>query len=203
HTEFSLQAGEGEHAVLLEGHGELLGGEAVDLVTTVGDEVEHEAQLAEFLGKAAHFLVAHAGGVPTERRREVVGEHLVGKLRVNRLAELARVIEVGGLGLHPEEVGEGRRRKRLGYGVRNTAAYLVVPFGRPGRLAVPVHVDAEFVRLLAAGVERGARGEAPPVVDACLDRFTFARLEFYHFGNRLPEGFPFGFVLPGSAVAGG
>src|SRR4029077_14958070 len=125
---------EGEHAVLFEGHGELLGGEAVDLVTAVGDKVEDEAQLAEFLGKASHFLVAHAGGVPTERRREVIGEHLVGKLRVNRLGEVARVFEVGGLGFHPEPVGGGGRRKRLGDGVRNTAAYLVVPFGRPGRL---------------------------------------------------------------------
>src|SRR6266480_3383395 len=111
HTEFSLEAGEGEHAVLLEGHGELLRGEAVDLVTAVGDEVEYEAQLAEFLGKASHFLVAHAGGVPIERRREVVGEHLVWKLRVNCLGELARVIEVSGLCLHPEQVGERRRRK--------------------------------------------------------------------------------------------
>ena len=122
---------------------------------------------------------------------------------MDRLGELARVIEVGGLGLHPEQVGEGRRRKRLGDGVRNTAAHLVVPFGRPGRLAVPVHVDAEFVRLLAGGVERGARGEAPPVVDACLDGFTFARLEFDHFGNRLPKGVHCGVVLPGVEEAGG
>ncbi len=174
----------------------LLGGEAVDLVTAVGDEVEDEAQLAEFLGEASHFLVGHAGGVPTERRREVVGEHLVGELGVDRLGELARVIEVGGLGLHPEQVGEGRRRKRLGDGVRNAAAHLVVPLGRLGRLAVPVHVDAEFARLLAGGVERGARGEAPPVVDAYLDRFTFAGPEFDHFGNRLAEGFQSGLVLP-------
>ena len=32
--------------------GELLGGEAVDLVAAVGDEVEDEAHLAELLGEA-------------------------------------------------------------------------------------------------------------------------------------------------------
>ena len=59
------------------------------------------------------------------------------------------------------------------------------------------------MRLLAGRVERGARGEAPPVVDACLDRFTFARPEFDHFGNRLAEGVQFGVVLPGVEEAGG
>ena len=109
--EIRAKAREGEHAVLPQGHRELLRGEAVDLVAAVGDEVEDEAQLAEFLWKASHFFVAHAGGVPIERWREIVGEHLVWKLRMNRLGELARVIKVGGFGLHPEQVGEGRRRK--------------------------------------------------------------------------------------------
>ena len=72
--------------------GELLGGEAVDLVAAVGDEVEDEAQLAELLGEAAHLVVAHAGRVPVERRRQVVGEHLVGELGVDRVGELARVV---------------------------------------------------------------------------------------------------------------
>jgi len=65
-TEFALQACERKHAVLFERGGEFLGGEAVDLVAAVGDEVEDEAEFAEFFGEAAHLLVAHSGGIPAE-----------------------------------------------------------------------------------------------------------------------------------------
>ena len=41
-----------------------------------------------------HLLLAHAGGVPVERRREVVGQHLVREHRVDRLGEAARVLEI-------------------------------------------------------------------------------------------------------------
>jgi hypothetical protein len=45
-ADFSLQAGERKHALLLEGGGELLGGDAVDLVAAVRNEVENVAHLA-------------------------------------------------------------------------------------------------------------------------------------------------------------
>ena len=48
----ALQASQRQHAVLFERGRELLGGDAVDLVPAVGDEVEDEAQLTEFLGEA-------------------------------------------------------------------------------------------------------------------------------------------------------
>ena len=51
----------------LAGLGKLLGRQAVDLVPAVGDEVEHEAQLAELFREPPHFLVAHARRVPVER----------------------------------------------------------------------------------------------------------------------------------------
>ena len=71
---------------------ELLGGQAVDLVPAVGDEVEHEAQLAQLLGEPAHLLVAHPGGVPVERGRQVVGQHLVGELGVDGVGEASGVL---------------------------------------------------------------------------------------------------------------
>ena len=74
----ALQPSQRQHAVLLERAGELFGGDAVDLVSAVGHEVEDEAHLADFLGEGPHLVVGHAGGVPVERRREVVGQHLVG-----------------------------------------------------------------------------------------------------------------------------
>ena len=75
--ELPLESGQGEHPVVAQGRRELLGGEAVDLVPAVGDEVEHEAELPELLGELPHLVVAQPGGVPVERRRQVVGEHLV------------------------------------------------------------------------------------------------------------------------------
>ena len=77
-ADLPLQPGERQHAFLPQRRGELLGRQAVDLMAAVGDEVEDEPELAELFGEPLHLLVAHAGRVPVERRRQVVGQHLVG-----------------------------------------------------------------------------------------------------------------------------
>ena len=87
--EFPLQARERQHSVLLQRGRELLRRQPVDLVPAVGDEVEDEAQLAQLLGKALHLFIAHAGGVPVEGRRQIVGEHFVRELGVDRFGELS------------------------------------------------------------------------------------------------------------------
>ena len=91
----SLDLSQGQHAVFKEGCRELFGSDTVDLVATVGDEVEHESGLAEFLRKLAHLVVSHARRVPVERRREVVGKHLVGELGMDCLGELLRLVDIG------------------------------------------------------------------------------------------------------------
>ena len=53
----ALQPSQRKHAVLLERAGELLGGDAVDLVSAVGHEVEDEAHLADFLWEGPHLVV--------------------------------------------------------------------------------------------------------------------------------------------------
>ena len=87
-ADLALRLGQGEHAVVDQRGGELLGGDAVDLMAAVGDEVEHEAGVADLLRERPHLVVAHTGRVPVERGRQVVGEHLVGELGVDRLGEL-------------------------------------------------------------------------------------------------------------------
>ena len=67
-AELALESGQRQHAVLAECGRELFRRQTVDLVATVGDEVEHEAELAQFLRELAHLVVGHAGGVPVERR---------------------------------------------------------------------------------------------------------------------------------------
>ncbi len=87
-----VAAGEVEHAVV----------EGVE--AGQGDELElvaHGAQFALELGD----LVVVEGGLPVERGRAVVREHLVRVLRVDRLGELAGLGQVRGAGLDPDEVG--------------------------------------------------------------------------------------------------
>ncbi len=158
-AELPLQPGEGQHAVLAQGGRELLRRQAVDLVAAVGDEVEDEAHLPELGRELAHLVVAHPGGVPVERGREVVGQHLVREDGVDGVGELPGVGEVGGLGLHPEQVGEGRRGERLGDRVVDAAADLVVAVRRLGVLGVPGDVEPHLRRLRAGVVPRRGRGE--------------------------------------------
>ena len=51
--ELALQTRQRQHPVLPQRGGEVLGGEAIDLVAAIGDEVEDEAQLAQLFGEAA------------------------------------------------------------------------------------------------------------------------------------------------------
>ena len=193
----ALQSGQRKHAVLPQRGGELLGGDAVDLVSAVGDEVEDEAHLAELFGEGPHLVVGHAGGVPVERRREVVREHLVGVHGVDGLGELSGVGEVGRLGLHPEEVGERRRGKRFRDRIGYAAADLEVAFRRFGPLAVPSGVGAQLPRLFPRGVERRTLGELPPFGGAHAARFTLALGEFEQIRDGLAERHQPGVVLPG------
>ena len=60
--------------------------------------------------------------LPVERRRAVVGQHLVGELALDALGELRRQLEVRGAGLHPDQVGV--RRVGLGAGDARLEAVL-------------------------------------------------------------------------------
>ena len=64
-SELALQARQRQHPVLLQRGRELLGRQAIDLVATVGDEVEDEAEFPELLGEALHLLVVHARWCPS------------------------------------------------------------------------------------------------------------------------------------------
>jgi len=58
-AELPLEPGQGKHAVLAEGCGEFLRSQAVDLVSAIGDEVEHETHLPELGRELAHVVLAH------------------------------------------------------------------------------------------------------------------------------------------------
>ena len=115
---------------------------------------------------------------------------------MDRVGELPRVGEVGGLRLHPEDVGERRSGQRLGDRVRDAAADLEVAFRRLGPLAVPCDVGAQLLRLLPRGVERCPRGELPPIRGAHLGRLALPLAEVEQVPDGLAIGLQAGVDLP-------
>ena len=138
-------------------------------------------------GKRRICSSRHPRRVPAERRRQVVREHRVGELRVDRVGEDLRVVQVGRLRLHPEDVGVRRRRERLGDRVLDAAAHLVVAVGRLGVLAVPHDVHAHAACAFAPiCVERRARARTSCHSSSVIGKLhALAREEAHHVGDRL------------------
>ena len=194
----ALQPRQRQHAVLTQRGGELLGRHTVDLVAAVGHEVEDEAHLAEFLGEGPHLLVGHAGGVPVERRGQVVGQHLVRVHRMDGLGELPGVGQVGGLGLHPQQVRERCCGKGFRDRVRDAAAHLVVALRGLGPARSPTVRRHRVLRAFALrGVQRGGLGELQPLGGLHRQGFALALLEPQHLGDGVAVGVQAGVVLPG------
>ena len=141
------------------------------------------------------------GGVPAERRREVVGQHLVGILRVDGVGELPGVLEVRRLGLHPQHVGEGRHSQRFGDGIIDPGLDVIEAFRSLGQLAIPDDLDAHRLGPLAHLVERSAFGERQPFLDGHIETLALGRAELQHLGDRLPIGLHPRFRLPDFHIA--
>ena len=112
------------------------------------DELElepHGAQLLLELGDGGVVEVL----LPVERRRAVVGQQLVGELRLDALGELLRELQVRGAGLHPDQVGEGR--VGLGAGDAGLQTVLDVVEALRGALAG----DERLVALVDVGGDQG------------------------------------------------
>src|SRR5690554_5414953 len=201
-AELPLETREREHAVVAERRGELLASEPVDLMAAVGDEVEDEADLPDGLRELAHLIIRHPGRIPVEGGREVIGEHLLGVDRVDRVGELLGLLVVGGLRLHPDDVAEGRRRERLRDGVIDAAANLIVAFRRARKIVAPRDVDAERLGLLTHRDERGVLRELAPLVRAHRRRLTLVGAELDDRKDRLTIGLEAGLFLPKLSVAG-
>ena len=58
-AELALKLGQGQHAVLFQGGSELLGGQAVDLMATVGDKVEDKSRVAVCLDTCHTFAAGY------------------------------------------------------------------------------------------------------------------------------------------------
>ena len=200
--ELPLEAGEGKHPIVTQRRRELLRGEAIDLMARIRDEVEDEAELPELLREAPHLVVRQPGGVPVERGRQVVGQHLVGILGMDRLGESPGILEIRGLRLHPQQVGERRGRERLGDRIVDPALDLVVALRRLGQLRIPGDPDVERVRHLADLRERRVLREGAPFLGAHLVPLAFAGAELKDLGDRLAVRLEAGFLPPDVRVPG-
>ena len=192
----ALHLGQGQHPVLVEGGGQLLAGHPVDLMAAVGDEVEDEPQLAQLGREPAHLLVGHPGGVPVERRRQVVGQHLVGVHGVDRFGEGPGVFEVGGLGLHPQDVAEGGHGQRLGHRVVDAALHLVIALGGQGQGRVPGRVEAQLGGPGPGGLRAGGAGEGQPLLGGGLEALALGGPPRHPVGHGLGVGGEPGRRLP-------
>ena len=112
-------------------------------------------------------------------------------------ANCARVRQVGGLRLHPQQVRERRRGEALGDGVVDAAADLVVALGRLGVLAVPDDLDAQRPGLLPGDALGGGPGEGPPLVRRHLELLALGGAELEHLGHGLSVGLQPRLGLPG------
>src|SRR5690554_1490999 len=200
-AELPLETREREHAIVAERRSELLASEPVDLVAAVGDEVEDEADLPDGLRELAHLIIRHPGRIPVEGGREVIGEHLLGVDRVDRVGELLGLLVVGGLRLHPDDVAEGRRRERFHDRIIDAAADLIIALGRAGEIVAPRDVDAERFRLLAHRRERGRLRELTPLIGAHRGRLALVGAELDDREDRLTVGLEASLFLPKLSVA--
>ena len=82
---------------------------------------------------------------------------------MDRLGEFPSIVEVGGLGLHPQQIAEGSHRQGFGHRVGDTALHLVVPLGGPGHLGIPGHVEAHLGGCISGGFGVQRAGEAKPL----------------------------------------
>ena len=78
-------------------------------------------------------------------------------------AKCLRFVQVRGLGLHPQDVGERRGGQRLGDGILDSALHLVIALGSLGSLAVPDDVDAHRPGPGPGGVEGRSVREGQPL----------------------------------------
>ena len=116
---------------------------------------------------------------------------------MDRLRELARLGQVGGLGLHPQQVRERRRGQGFRDRIGDTAANLVVTLRGLGPLAVPGHVHAEFGCPARSGIQRRGLGEIGPLGRLHRQRLALALLELQHLTDGIAVGLQTGIVLPG------
>jgi len=112
------------------------------------------------------------------------------------LGEALGVRQVCGLGLHPQQVGERSDSQRPGYGVLDSALYLVVAVGSLGDLAIPDDVDAHRFGPGPGRVKRRLVREGQPLGGAHVEPLTLTAAELDHIRDRLGIALQVGLGLP-------
>ncbi len=162
-------------------------------------KLKTKPSLPELLGERAHLVVAHPGGVPVERGREVVGQHLVGVDRVDGVGELAGVVR----GRRSWSPSTGCRRRapppatwRWRTGCRRAPGSSPRASWRarsPRSTSTP-----ELPGLLAGRVQRRGLGERVATPRwSCARPRPLVLAERDDVGHRLAVGHQAGLALPG------
>ena len=183
------------HAALRVALDEVVDGEAVGVEAREGDELPHEAKLAQLSREALDLIVVHARRIPVERGREVVREELVRPHRVDALCELGGLGDGRHGGLHPDDVAVRRPRLRARDGELSARRDAVVALTRAGgfpievgqvRLAEDGGGSGAHLRHALARVDDGIEGRELGLLTCRLDRLA----------HRLWEGRDLGLLIP-------
>eukprot|EP00128_Syssomonas_multiformis_P016434 Colp12_sorted_trinity150504_noHs@9148 len=133
----------GHHATLGIVTSEKVDRKTCAVETSKGNELPHEAELAEIPDVGSDLLVVHASLVPVERGREVVRHHLLGVHSLDAGSELLGLSKDRALGLHPHEVGIGGKLDGAHGGVLSTTLGGIVALEGTGLLPAPEGLKAE------------------------------------------------------------
>ena len=120
--------------------GNVINGQGVGVEPTESDEVPGEPEGSDFALEALDGSIIHTSGIPVERGRQVVGQHLVRANSMDNGSELAALLNVGGSGLHPDEIGNGGEVDGSHGTVVNTTDNTEVALTRAGSLPAPVNI---------------------------------------------------------------
>ena len=115
---------------------------------------------------------------------------------MDRLGELAGVVEVRGLRLHPQDVRVRGGGQGLGDRVADAAANLVVALRRPRALRVPAERQAHLRCGRANRLPRRRRGEGAPLLQRHPRRVTLLDAESERLLGGLADGREPGTLLP-------
>ena len=126
-------------------------------------ELELVAHRAE-LGLEARNGLRVEFGLPVEARAAIVGEQLAGELRVDRVGEGARVLEIRVAGLEPQQVSMGSEGEAAGDAMVEPGAVLQAEESLGRAFAGQ---ERAVARVDVAGDQFGAFGVGPPVRSDC------------------------------------
>ena len=168
-------------------------------MATVSDEVIDIAHLAQLIGIASDLVIRESPGIPVPRRREVIGQHLVGEHCMNCIGPVFVIFQVWFSCLTPHQVGERRHRQPASDRHFPPAGNLIKTFRGSRQIPIPESIDVHGLCPRSRFLMRYALGKFLPPVDRHRKLRLVLLARLYDFGNRIGIRLEPGFFRPNLA----